>query len=96
MAIAVAVFVGKADKLIDTIIAKANTLVVGSGDTKDVDIAPVCYKGLHENILNLIGTVKKEGGKVLLDGTKFKHPTLPQGNFIGPTVLEVGENMTAY
>lgn len=45
-----------------------------------------------------MATVEKEGGKVLLDGTKFvpEEKEYQNGYYIGPTIIEVDENMTAY
>ncbi len=44
----------------------------------------------------MLGTVEKEGGKILLDGRNIKVENYPDGNFVGPTIIEVNENMTSY
>lgn len=46
--------------------------------------------------MKLLGTVEKEGGKFLLDGRNIKVDGYPNGNFIGPTLIEVTPEMTAY
>jgi len=47
-------------------------------------------------VLSLLGTLEKEGGKFLLDGRKCHVPAYPNGNFVGPTIMEVDTNMTCY
>lgn len=44
----------------------------------------------------MLGTVEKEGGKILLDGRNIKVEEFPDGNFVGPTIIEVNEKMTSY
>ena len=46
--------------------------------------------------MKLLATVEKEGGKFLLDGRNIKVDGYPNGNFIGPTLMEVTTEMTAY
>lgn len=96
MALAVGVFVGDSYQLVDQIVEKAKNLKVDSGHLETTDVAPVAYKELKERIVQLIKSVEKEGGKILLDGSDFVHPTLPNGNYVAPTVIEVTEDMTAY
>ena len=38
----------------------------------------------------------KEGGKFLLDGRNCHIAKYPKGNFVGPTIIEVNKNLTAY
>ena len=76
MALSVVVFVGDSYSMIDQIIAQAKKLKVDSGYLESTDVAPVCYKELKDRIIQIVNTVEKEGGKVLLDGTKFEHSTL--------------------
>jgi len=60
-------------------------------------LSPVCYKDLHSRIISLVGTAEKEGAKLVLDGTKYKHPKYPQGNFLAPTIIDnVTPEMTVY
>lgn len=37
-----------------------------------------------------------DGGKILLDGTDYKSAQYPQGNFVGPSIIEAGPGMQAY
>jgi malonate-semialdehyde dehydrogenase (acetylating)/methylmalonate-semialdehyde dehydrogenase len=40
--------------------------------------------------------VETEGGKILLDGRGVRVEEYPNGNFIGPTIVEVNTDMSAY
>ncbi|CAD8068980.1 unnamed protein product [Paramecium sonneborni] len=96
MALSVAIFVGKSREWIPDLIAKAKSFKVGPGH-ENIDIAPVSYKELYERIHYLVGTAEKEGAKLILDGTSFKHPKYPKGYFVGPTIIDnMNTNMTSY
>lgn len=96
MANSVAVLVGEAKEWVPKLIEKSKGLIVDAGDAAKVDVSPLSYRELYDRVLSLIGTVEKEGGKILLDGRNFKHPKHTKGNFIAPTVIEVTPDMTAY
>ena len=51
---------------------------------------------LKDKIHTLLGTLKKEGGKFLLDGRNVQVYGYPKGNFIGPTVMEVDTSMSCW
>ena len=57
---------------------------------------PVISPAAKERILGLIGSAEKEGGKVHLDGRNVTVPGYEHGNFIGPTIIEVGTQMRCY
>lgn len=61
-------------------------------------MGPITTKQSLERIHGLIGTVEKEGGKILLDGRTLKMPApYDKGNFIGPSILtNLTSEMTAY
>jgi malonate-semialdehyde dehydrogenase (acetylating) / methylmalonate-semialdehyde dehydrogenase len=44
----------------------------------------------------LISSAEKEGGNILLDGRDIKVEGYPDGNFVGPTVIEASTDMTCY
>ena len=44
----------------------------------------------------LIGSAETEGGNILLDGRGVQVEAYPNGNFIGPTVIEADSTMTCY
>jgi len=79
------------------LVEKAKKLKIGPGNVETTDISPVCYKELKERIIHLIGTAEKEGAKLLLDGRKCEVPNFPNGNWVGPTVIDnVTPDMTCY
>jgi malonate-semialdehyde dehydrogenase (acetylating) / methylmalonate-semialdehyde dehydrogenase len=46
--------------------------------------------------VGLISSVEGEGGKILLDGRNMHVPGYPDGNFVGPTILEANTSMKCY
>ncbi|EKC99141.1 methylmalonate-semialdehyde dehydrogenase [Trichosporon asahii var. asahii CBS 8904] len=96
MALSVAIFVGESRKWIPELIERAKGLKVSGGFEEGADLGPVISPQARERIESLIGSVEKEGGKILLDGRGHVVPEYPNGNFVGPTVVEVDTNMSAY
>lgn len=48
-------------------------------------------------MLSLITSAEKEGATLVLDGRDYKNPKYPNGNFVGPTIIDnVTTNMTCY
>ena len=67
------------------------------GVPSNADISgPVISTQARERIETLINSVDKEGGKILLDGRGCSVPEYPDGNFVGPSVVEVTTDMSAY
>jgi malonate-semialdehyde dehydrogenase (acetylating)/methylmalonate-semialdehyde dehydrogenase len=60
------------------------------------DRGPVISPAAKERVTGLIGSCQEEGGKILLDGRDIKVPGYPDGNFVGPTILEAGTDMRCY
>ena len=60
-------------------------------------MGPVISKEHKEKILNYIELGKKEGAKLVLDGSNCKIQGYENGNFVGPTIFDyVDENMQIY
>lgn len=57
---------------------------------------PVITPVARARIEELIGSVEKEGGKVLLDGRGQTVDGYPNGNWVGPTVLQAKPGMSCY
>lgn len=38
-----------------------------------VDVAPLCYPELRDNVLRILDTVEKEGAELILDGRNYKN-----------------------
>jgi malonate-semialdehyde dehydrogenase (acetylating)/methylmalonate-semialdehyde dehydrogenase len=47
-------------------------------------------------VIELIGSVEQEGGKIHLDGREIKVAGYPDGNFVGPSIVETNPLMRAY
>ena len=98
MAVSVAVAVGDiADKLVEKISNKAQTLKVAPWTDSTSDMGPVISKEHKEKILNYIDIGEKEGAKLVLDGRNIKIQGYENGYFIGPTLFDnVNKNMKIY
>lgn len=97
MALSVAVMVGETKNWVPELVEKAKKLKLGNGAEEGVDIAPLCYPELRTNVLRLLDSAVAEGATLPLDGRAYKNPKYPQGNFVGPTVIDnVKPHMTCY
>jgi len=86
MAISVAVLVGDAQQWVPDIVEKAKTLKVGSG-WDNADIAPLNTREALNKVNRLIADGEKSG-KLLLDGRNPVVEGYPNGNWVGPTVID--------
>ena len=57
---------------------------------------PLISPQAKHRVAGLIASAESEGGKILLDGRNISVAGYPDGNFIGPTVIEANTNMTCY
>lgn len=84
------------DEFVEMFIEESKRLKVGYGMEKDVDIGPLVSKKTLENAITSIECSEKEGAKVLLDGRSVFVKKYPNGYFMGPTLLQADEGMTAW
>jgi len=70
----------------DKLIAKAQSLKLGVG--MGCDLGPVISRRQQQAILAAIDNAKNEGGRVLCGGTTPTDPTLANGYYIQPTLIE--------
>ncbi|WVF72915.1 methylmalonate-semialdehyde dehydrogenase (acylating) [Kwoniella sp. CBS 6097] len=96
MALSVAIFVGPARQWIPELIERAKELKVSGGFEEGTDLGPVISPEAKARVENYIASVDKEGGKILLDGRGRTVPEYPNGNFVGPTIVECTTDMSAY
>ena len=95
MAISVAIPVGEetADKLIEKLVPRIETLKVGPYTAgNDVDYGPVITLAAKENILNLVQSGIDQGAKLVVDGRNFNLQGYEDGFFVGPHLFD---NVTA-
>jgi acyl-CoA reductase-like NAD-dependent aldehyde dehydrogenase len=57
---------------------------------------PLISPAAKERVTSLIASVEDEGGKIHLDGRNIRVPGYPDGNFVGPTIVETLVTMKAY
>src|SRR6202050_174384 len=89
LAVSVAVTVGEARQEFTQHIAKvADSIRVGNGLDKDVQMGPVITAESKKRIEGLITAGVKDGAKVLLDGRAGNGSASPAGNFLKPTLLD--------
>ena len=98
MAVSVAVAVGDiADKLVENISNKAESLIVAPWTDSSSQMGPVISKEHKDKIENYITSGVEEGAKLVLDGRNFKIQGYENGYFVGPTLFdEVNKDMKIY
>ncbi|CBZ55102.1 Aldehyde dehydrogenase, related [Neospora caninum Liverpool] len=93
MSISVVLLVGDAGNWLEDLLLRA----IGAGNDPSVKVGPLISK---ESKLRVKAAVKqsiREGAKLVLDGLHPVVEGLPNGNFLGPTVLEIPHlDITAY
>jgi len=87
MAISVAVMVGESADWIPEIVERCKTLSVGTG-ASNADITPMNNKAARDRAFNIIKASETDGSKILLDGRNVKVDGYPNGNWLGPTVID--------
>ncbi|KAH8922975.1 methylmalonate-semialdehyde dehydrogenase [Atractiella rhizophila] len=96
MALSVLLTVGSSSEYLPELQKRAEALKVGNGFDEGVDLGPVISPQAKQKIENLIASCEKEGGKILLDGRGVKVEGYPDGNWVGPTILECKPGMKCY
>lgn len=86
MAISVVVLVGDSQKWIPEIVEKTKKLTIGPG-FENHDIAPTNNKALLANVERLLADGEKNA-TLVLDGRKPKVEGYPDGNWIGPSIID--------
>ncbi|EPT03898.1 hypothetical protein FOMPIDRAFT_1141209 [Fomitopsis schrenkii] len=96
MAISVVVLVGTAQKWVPELVERAQALSVNQGFQEHADLGPVISPAAKQRITGLIASAEEEGGIIRLDGRGIQVPDYPDGNWVGPTVIEATTNMRCY
>jgi malonate-semialdehyde dehydrogenase (acetylating)/methylmalonate-semialdehyde dehydrogenase len=97
MALTTAVFVGDSKDWIPDLVEKVKKLKVNAGHEPGTDIGPVISKDSKKRIHDIIEKSKQEGAEILLDGRNVNVQKYPNGNFVGPTLINnVKTDMTCY
>ncbi|PFH54803.1 hypothetical protein AMATHDRAFT_72567 [Amanita thiersii Skay4041] len=96
MAISVAILVGEAKNWVPELVERVKMLKVSGGFEEKTDIGPLISPAAKNRIVGIIDSVETEGGKVVLDGRQLVISDYPEGNFLGPTVIEANTDMKCY
>ncbi len=98
MAISVAVAVGSAaDKLVNALVPRVNSLKVKNGMESDAEMGPVVSSAHKEKIVSYIDQGIKAGAKLLVDGRGITVPDHEKGFFLGGSLFDhVSPDMTIY
>jgi len=96
MAISVVVLVGDAKEFLPGLVERASKLRVNGGFEPKTDLGPIISPAAKERIIGLINSAEPEGGKILLDGREINVEAYPDGNFVGPTIIEANTTMKCY
>lgn len=98
MAVSVAVLVGAAREWLPDLIAKAQGLSVGAGDSATTDVGPLISCAARDRVESLIARGIEDGATLALDGRLPPlSGQLKEGNFVGPTIFSgVKPGMTIY
>ncbi|MBY0531439.1 MAG: CoA-acylating methylmalonate-semialdehyde dehydrogenase [Xanthobacteraceae bacterium] len=99
MAISVAVPVGKetADKLVEKLIPRVESLKIGPSTDAGADIPPMVTRAHMEKVKNYVEIGIKEGAKLKVDGRNFKMQGYEKGFYMGGCLFdEVRPEMRIY
>jgi malonate-semialdehyde dehydrogenase (acetylating)/methylmalonate-semialdehyde dehydrogenase len=99
MAVSVAVPVGKAtaDKLVDRLIPRVESLKIGPSTSQDADLGPLVTKAHLEKVKQYVDIGIKEGAKLKVDGRNFRMQGYESGFYMGGCLFdEVTPNMRIY
>jgi len=75
---------------------RAAALSVNGGFEKGADLGPLISPFAKDRVCGLVGSCEEEGGKIILDGRDIQIDGYPEGNFVGPTILEANTSMKCY
>ena len=84
----VAVVGGIYDELKEKFIAASQTMKLGYGLDKTVEMGPLTTRQGKENVERFIERGIKEGAKMVLDGRGVRVPGYEKGYFLAPTIFE--------
>ncbi|GLB36007.1 putative aldehyde dehydrogenase family protein [Lyophyllum shimeji] len=96
MALSVVLLVGETESWLPELIDRARKLKVNGGFEEGADLGPLISPAAKDRVVGLISSAEEEGGKIHLDGRGVKVPSYPDGNFVGPTIVEANTKMRCY
>ena len=88
MASSILVLVGQAEHLLERVVETARGLKLGGGMDPSTGMGPVITAASKARIEEYVAIGVADGAELLLDGRGAKVPGLPNGYFVGPTILD--------
>ncbi|WP_413112218.1 CoA-acylating methylmalonate-semialdehyde dehydrogenase [Thaumasiovibrio sp. DFM-14] len=96
MAISVVIWVGKSKQWLAELAQRMAKIKPGLSD-ENAEYGPLISRQAKDRVIALLATAEQEGARCLLDGRAFQHPTNPNGNWLGPSIIDgVTTQMTIY
>lgn len=97
MALSVAVFVGSSNQWIDDVKKALTESRPGYWSDPKASYGPLITPEAKQKVVDLIESAKKQGAKLLLDGSSYTSKEYAKGNFVGPSLIsDVTAEMDAY
>jgi malonate-semialdehyde dehydrogenase (acetylating)/methylmalonate-semialdehyde dehydrogenase len=99
MAISVVVAVGDdvGDRLLTLLDPLVRAIRVDTGDAPGCEMGPLISAAHRERVIQAVDEGVLAGARLVIDGRGFKHPTHPNGYFMGPCLFDrVTESMSIY
>jgi malonate-semialdehyde dehydrogenase (acetylating)/methylmalonate-semialdehyde dehydrogenase len=89
---AISVIIALGDHVADSLIAKMRprieSLKIGPGDKQDVDMGPLVTEEHLEKVKSYIEIGKKEGAKLIIDGSQYRPKDHADGFFMGACLFD--------
>lgn len=80
------------DEFIDGLVERAESLRIGPGLDEETDIGPIISPEDREDILEYIEIGQQEGATLVTGGDVPDDPSLPDGNYVEPTIFTDVDN----
>ena len=77
-----------ADRLRPLMLERIANLNVGPGMEPGMDMGPIYSAEHRESVIDWIDRGEAEGAELVVDGRPFRHPTSPDGFFLGVTLFD--------
>ena len=99
MAISALVTVGKetAKNLLNELVPLIQQVVIDAGDNPKADFGPLISAAHKHRVIAAVTQGVGEGARLVVDGRDYKHPSSPNGFFMGPCLFDnVTKEMSIY
>eukprot|EP01147_Barroeca_monosierra_P002287 gene2287-5281_t len=97
MALSTAVLVGESASWSEELVDLARGLKVSAGDVPGTDVGPMISPEAKQRAFDLVESGVRQGARLLLDGRNVQVKGYPNGNWMGPTILDnVTTDMDCY